>query len=104
MTALLLIALLRAAAAADDHVWLERRDQVRAALRDSFRAWERLAGGADDLAPVSERGLDWLGCRATLFDSLDALYVANLREDYDRAVASVFSGRWGDPFGRGAPT
>ena len=101
MRTLLLVAV---TAAAEADVWRERREQVREALRDSFRSWERLAGGADDLAPVSERGVDWLGCRATLYDSLDALYVAGLREDYDRAVASVFSGRWDDPLGRGAPT
>ncbi|KAH8047432.1 FKBP-type peptidyl-prolyl cis-trans isomerase [Aureococcus anophagefferens] len=62
------------------------------------------ARASDDLRPVSGGGLDWLGVSATLYDSLDALYVCGLRDDYDRAVARVFAPSWRDPLGRGAPT
>ena len=66
--------------------------------------WEARASPRDDLRPVSGGGLDWLGVSATLYDSLDALYVCGLRGDYDRAVARVFAPSWRDPLGRGAPT
>ena len=66
--------------------------------------WEARASPRDDLRPVSGGGLDWLGVSATLYDSLDALYVCGLRDDYDRAVARVFAPSWRDPLGRGAPT
>ena len=84
--------------------WPARAAAVAAALRGAFRAWEARASPRDDLRPVSGGGLDWLGVSATLYDSLDALYVCGLRDDYDRAVARVFAPSWRDPLGRGAPT
>ena len=84
--------------------WPARAAAVAAALRAAFRAWEARASPRDDLRPVSGGGLDWLGVSATLYDSLDALYVCGLRDDYDRAVARVFAPSWRDPLGRGAPT
>ena len=84
--------------------WPARAAAVAAALRGAFRAWEERASPRDDLRPVSGGGLDWLGVSATLYDSLDALYVCGLRDDYDRAVARVFAPSWRDPLGRGAPT
>ena len=97
------LAALAAVACASAPDWPARAAAVRGALHDSFVAWEALARGADDLAPVSETGLDWLHARATLFDALDSLYVAGLMSDFDRAVARVFSpGFFGG--GGGAPT
>ena len=69
--------------------WPSRAKAVRGALKDAFRAYEKHAGGFDDLAPVPRRGVNWLHSRATLVDALDSLYVVGLREDYERAVTEV---------------
>ena len=84
--------------------WPSRAKAVKGALKDAFRAYERDAGGFDDLAPVSRRGVNWLYARATLVDALDSLYVVGLREDYERAVTEVLRPTLVDPFGIGAGT
>jgi hypothetical protein len=40
----------------------------------------------DDLSPVSGTAFSWLNYAATLHDSIDTLYLANLTEEYDQAV------------------
>mmetsp|Transcript_13039 Transcript_13039/g.15898 ORF Transcript_13039/g.15898 Transcript_13039/m.15898 type:complete len:708 (-) Transcript_13039:46-2169(-) len=41
---------------------------------------------SDNLAPLSKKGIRWLHSAATLFDSLDTLYIANLNEEYEDAL------------------
>lgn len=85
--------------------WPARAKAMRGALKDSFRAYAKYAGGFDNLAPVSGQGINWLHARATLVDALDSLYVVGLKEDYDRAVRDVLKPTLFDPLsiGAGAP-
>ena len=52
----------------------------------SWRYWfSSLVPPADDLAPLSKSGIRWLNSAATLYDSLDTLYLAGLLEEYEFA-------------------
>ncbi|KAJ1447998.1 glycoside hydrolase [Pelagophyceae sp. CCMP2097] len=78
-----------------------RRDAVRGAVRECWRAYRASAAGYDDVAPKAGKGLDWLHSRATFFDSLDTLYVVGLKSDFDAAVAEVVAtgaSRWRPPY------
>lgn len=46
---------------------------------------------SDDLAPLSNTGIRWLHSAATLFDSLDTLYIAGLVKEYEEAVEFALS-------------
>lgn len=46
---------------------------------------------ADDLEPLTRTGKRWLHSAATLFDSLDTLYLAGLYEEFEEAVNLVLS-------------
>lgn len=77
--------------------------QVRNAIRHAWRGYANVvslnssswwttttSGGTiiphDDLSPVSHTAFSWLNYGATLHDSIDTLYLANLMEEYDQAV------------------
>jgi len=65
------------------HAW---KGYTKVASLDSF--WKQGGGFIphDDLSPVSEIGNSWLHYAATLHDSIDTLYLANMTEEYDEAV------------------
>ena len=64
-----------------------KRNDIKSAAREAFAAYEAVAMGHDELAPVSNRGVDdFGGFGATLVDSLDTLYVMGLREEFTRAL------------------
>lgn len=46
---------------------------------------------SDDLAPLSKSGIDWLHSAATLYDSLDTLYIAQLEDEFDYAKRYILS-------------
>jgi hypothetical protein len=46
---------------------------------------------SDDLAPISKSGLDWLHSAATLYDSIDTLYIAQLEDEYEYAKRYILS-------------
>eukprot|EP00949_MAST-11_sp_MAST-11-sp1_P004388 g4388.t1 len=62
---------------------------VRKAIKHAWAGYTTHAAGYDDLAPISLTGQSWLHARATLFDSLDTLYLAGLREEFDTAVEEI---------------
>lgn len=65
------------------HAW---KGYTNIASLDSF--WNEGGGFIphDDLSPVSETGHSWLNYAATLHDSIDTLYLANMTQEYERAV------------------
>ena len=64
----------------------EKRLRVRAAMRDAWAAYERLAMGSDELQPQSRRGKNFFGgLGATIIDSLDTLWIMGLSDEYARA-------------------
>lgn len=68
------------------HAWKGYRN---VALLDSF--WGQGGGFIphDDLSPVSKKGKSWLHYAATLHDSIDTLYLANMTKEYDEAVSML---------------
>jgi len=65
------------------HAW---KGYTNIASLDSF--WNEKGGFIphDDLSPVSKKGNSWLHYAATLHDSIDTLYLANMTQEYGQAV------------------
>jgi hypothetical protein len=63
--------------------------QIRQAAADAWSAYARTGMVGDDLRPVHGDTVDYLHVRATLFDSLDTLYVMGLHEQFEKAVETV---------------
>jgi len=66
-----------------------KRAGVVAALAHAWRGYEKYAFGADELKPISRSKTNWVGLGLTILDSLDVLWMADLREQYSRAVEWV---------------
>ena len=79
----------------------ERFKAVQLAIRHAWKGYTNVAsldsfwnsGGGfiphDDLSPVSKKGNSWLHYAATLHDSIDTLYLANMTKEYEEAVLSL---------------
>ena len=76
--------------------WYARAMLVREAVKDSWSEYRAHAFFNDDLRPNSQEGFDWMHSRATLYDSLDTLYIVGLREEFDSAVVEAI-GQWWKP-------
>jgi len=67
-----------------------RRDQVKAAFVKSWTAYKSKAWMRDEISPVSGLPKDTLGgWAATLVDSLDTLWIMDLRDEFYDAVAAA---------------
>jgi mannosyl-oligosaccharide alpha-1,2-mannosidase len=73
----------------------ERYVSVQDAIRHAWQGYANVVGldstpggtiPYDDLSPVSGTAFSWLNYAATLYDSIDTLYLANLTEEYEQAV------------------
>lgn len=72
----------------------KRRERYQAVQRAIKHAWQGYAGTRfrfDDVDPVTGIGSSWLYHSATLHDSLDTLYLANMTEEYNEAVRAATS-------------
>eukprot|EP00929_Paragymnodinium_shiwhaense_P102645 TRINITY_DN65859_c0_g2_i1.p1 TRINITY_DN65859_c0_g2~~TRINITY_DN65859_c0_g2_i1.p1 ORF type:complete len:924 (-),score=165.54 TRINITY_DN65859_c0_g2_i1:139-2910(-) len=68
------------------------RKQAMGMIRHTWRNYEERAFGKDELKPVSGAGVDsWGGCGQTLVDFLDTLWVAGMREEFNKAADWVES-------------
>ena len=67
----------------------QRFQAVQEAIRHAWKGYRTYAHSQDDLAPLSRKGISWLNYAATLHDSIDTLYLANLTQEYDEAVELV---------------
>jgi len=80
----------RAAANADPAVRKlqeDRADQIREAIRFVWKNYKQHAWGQDNLNPVSGRGASaGFGHAVTLLDSLDTLWIAGLKDEFQDAV------------------
>eukprot|EP01107_Rhizomastix_libera_P002648 TRINITY_DN1458_c0_g1_i8.p1 TRINITY_DN1458_c0_g1~~TRINITY_DN1458_c0_g1_i8.p1 ORF type:complete len:577 (-),score=173.58 TRINITY_DN1458_c0_g1_i8:1337-3067(-) len=63
----------------------ERRHAVKMAMKHAWDAYEKYAWGMDELEPLSKKGKDWLGMGLTIVDSLDTLYIMEMKEEFERA-------------------
>ena len=76
----------------------ERFKAVQLAVGHAWKGYTNIAaldsflnrGGGfiphDDLSPLSKKGNSWLHYAATLHDSIDTLYLANMTKEYEEAV------------------
>ncbi|KAL2127717.1 hypothetical protein VTI74DRAFT_10261 [Chaetomium olivicolor] len=72
-----------------------RRDAVRKATKRSWRAYRDHAWGRDEVAPQQLVGKDtFAGWGATLVDSLDTLWIMDMKKDFRDAVRHVATIDW----------
>lgn len=70
---------------------LQRRSAVRSAISHAWRGYWELARGADELRPVSGTSVSLWHNAATIFDSLDTLWLAGLRSEFRDGLDYVAS-------------
>ncbi len=64
----------------------ERRDCIRASILHAWRGYRTMARGFDEVRPISGAVVNHWGAAATLFDSLDTLWLAGLRQEFQDAL------------------
>uniref|UniRef100_A0A7S0RWM0 alpha-1,2-Mannosidase n=1 Tax=Pyramimonas obovata TaxID=1411642 RepID=A0A7S0RWM0_9CHLO len=65
---------------------VERREAVKRAMQHAWRGYERYAFGMDELQPNSHKGKNmFAGLGATIIDSLDTLWIMDMKEEFNRA-------------------
>ena len=65
----------------------ERAARVRESMKHFWKAYQRVAFGADELQPLSEKGRNnWGNISLTLIDSLDTLWLMDMRDEFKEAV------------------
>ena len=67
----------------------EKRAAVVAALAHAWMGYERYAWGQDELKPISKSSTNWIGQGLTILDSLDVLWLAGLRREFDHGMEWV---------------
>lgn len=69
---------------------IERQGKVKAELERSWAGYRKHAWMHDELSPVSGGNRDpFCGWAATLVDSLDTLWIAGLKDEFDEAAKAV---------------
>ncbi|CAD5124484.1 DgyrCDS12765 [Dimorphilus gyrociliatus] len=59
----------------------EQQEIVNAFLH-AWRAYEKYAWGKDELHPLSKSGGTWFNCGLTILDSLDTMWIMNLKDEF----------------------
>ncbi|KID78539.1 Endoplasmic reticulum mannosyl-oligosaccharide 1,2-alpha-mannosidase [Metarhizium brunneum] len=69
---------------------LQRQAKVREQIQRSWAGYRKYAWMHDELLPVSNRSRDpFCGWSATLVDSLDTLWIAGLKDEFDEAAKAA---------------
>lgn len=80
----------------------QRRREIKQAFQKSWISYEESAWGRDELKPVSLGSQDTFGgWAATMIDSLDTLWLMDMKPEFYRAVEYVASLDWNQPSGDG---
>ncbi|KAM8873454.1 endoplasmic reticulum mannosyl-oligosaccharide 1,2-alpha-mannosidase [Synchiropus picturatus] len=66
-------------------VTVQRLEEVRAAFRHAWKGYKDSAWGHDELKPISKSFGEWFGLGLTLIDSLDTMWILNLKEEFKEA-------------------
>lgn len=75
-----------------------RRDAVRHAAERSWRTYREHAWGRDEIAPLTLRGQDsFAGWGATAVDSLDTLWIMDMKDEFQHVVRHVATIDWDKP-------
>lgn len=72
------------------HAWTGYKSTVLTPYKSSYQRFLGILP-ADDLEPLTLTGQTWLNSAATLFDSLDTLYIAGLHDEYTEALDLALS-------------
>jgi len=64
---------------------VEKREAVKEAFMHAWNGYTEKAWGTDELHPVDGGSGDWLGLGLTILDSLDTLWIMDLKDDFTRA-------------------
>ena len=67
----------------------QKRAAVVGAVRHAWMGYEAYAWGADELKPVSRSRTDWIGLGLTILDSLDVLWLAGLKKEFNHGMEWV---------------
>ncbi|CAJ2509466.1 Uu.00g144920.m01.CDS01 [Anthostomella pinea] len=77
-------------AATDRMAREERKETVKAAMRRSWSGYMTYARGHDELSPVTKKFRDpFCGWAATLVDSLDTLWIMDMKDEFEEALLEV---------------
>ncbi|XP_023231997.1 endoplasmic reticulum mannosyl-oligosaccharide 1,2-alpha-mannosidase-like, partial [Centruroides sculpturatus] len=63
----------------------EKQKAVVRAFKHAWKAYKEYAWGQDHLKPISKSYHNWYGVGLTLIDSLDMMYMMDLREEFEEA-------------------
>ena len=63
----------------------ERQRAVVESFKHAWKGYKNYAWGHDHLRPISKRAQNWFGLGLTIVDSLDTMYIMNLRDEFDEA-------------------
>lgn len=66
----------------------ERQEAVVAAFKHAWKGYKTFAWGHDNLRPMSERPFDWMTLGTTIVNSLDTMYIMNLKEGTQHTFSS----------------
>ena len=63
----------------------ERQQAVVNSFKHAWSNYRKYAWGHDHLKPISKSGQNWFGLGLTLIDSLDTMYMMNLKDEFEEA-------------------
>ncbi|XP_061655045.1 endoplasmic reticulum mannosyl-oligosaccharide 1,2-alpha-mannosidase isoform X2 [Phyllopteryx taeniolatus] len=64
---------------------VDRLEAVRDAFRHAWKGYKDYAWGHDELKPISKSYSEWFGLGLTLIDSLDTMWIMDLKEEFAEA-------------------
>ena len=67
----------------------DRQEAVVNAFKHAWTNYKAYAWGHDHLKPISKSAQNWFGLGLTLIDSLDTMYIMNLKEEFNDAKSWV---------------
>lgn len=75
---------------ADTNIRLQRREQVKAAFKHAWKGYKEHAWLHDEVRPTSGGNRDnFVGWAATLVDSLDTLWIMDLKDEFEDALKAL---------------
>lgn len=69
----------------------DRQRAVISAAKHAWSGYKKYAWGHDNLKPITMGFHDWFGLGLTIIDSLDTLYILNMREGWSRFLSLIRS-------------
>ena len=67
---------------------------IKSAVAHAWSGYRKYAWGYDDFSPLLNAGVENWHARSTMYDSLDTLWLAGMREEFDEVLEEL---SWGGP-------